>query len=307
MASSQGSLNVYVRAFANTEALNDYNWPLFASLTNSAAATLSSIFYSSNTGYNSITNTEPAVGHDASYTNVLSGYHNTNGNDYAQIVSVTSTQIVVKIYKSSYLDLTTVYRIGFRFYTQRLNPSGCNNVSVYTARYSWPYGASTGSWSVSCGVGGYMFYAIFSGYYPASPLDQWPSWIGGDTYQLTFNFNSISEDATNNANFLFVTASIVYESSAYYAESGCGCCYAPCVNYCCNSDYTCCCSYCDSATCCCSDACCNYPCATYCSCRHIQGWDYFIVTGTQNAAWNQPSSAIASAANIYLVSNQYSV
>jgi hypothetical protein len=47
MACSQGSFDVMVKAFANQDAYNDYNWPLFASQTGSTL-TLNTMWYSNN-------------------------------------------------------------------------------------------------------------------------------------------------------------------------------------------------------------------------------------------------------------------
>jgi hypothetical protein len=103
--------------------------------------------------------------------------------------------------------------MGFRFYTQRLNPTGSCTVSAWSNRYGTIYNyyqGYNGINSVTCGTNGKMFYAIFYSYY-AGFVGTWGQMHAGDYFELTFSFtNTIGLDVTNNANYLFVTASILY-------------------------------------------------------------------------------------------------
>lgn len=314
MASSQANLDVYVRAFANVQAYNDYNWPIVASLTNTDF-TFNSIFYSSYPSYSARTTSEttystavPSTDSYSNYFNVLSSSGtNTDTSGYSKIITVTSTQIVVRVMRTGSWDTSTVYRMGFRFYSTRLTPSGCNSVSISSNRYGASYFyPSNGVWSKTCGTDttNRMFFVVWYFYQNVNTLNQWPYWYGGDYYDMTFNFNSIGQDAVNYANMLSVTASIIYQTSRYYTsnEGQCGCCSSNC---CTGTCYDTCSDIYSSWSC--NPHCCNPICCTPCSCRWIYGWDYFTVTGDNNNYWTQPTNAIAAGASINLVSNQYSV
>lgn len=154
-----------------------------------------------------------------------------------------------------------------------------------------------------------MFYAVFYSYHDAF-VGIWGQMYGGDYIDLTFSFsNTIGLDVSNNANYLFVTASIVYENTVYYTNDlgHCGCCSY--CNYwaCCNNDYCCWNGYYYYICCCSYGYCGSQYCCSYCSCRYLLGWNYWTITGNSNSGWAQPSTAIAQNANIYLVSNQYNV
>jgi len=188
--------------------------------------------------------------------------NNIRTEGYSTITYVSSTQIKVKLYSSVSRSLHKAFRMGFRFYTPRLTTTSCQSVSVWTSRWGWNNfngnSYSPGSFGVYCGNGGSntrRFYAIFDMYYTSSSSRypyQWPNLSNGDTYEFTFTFSSVSGDATNYPNYLWVSASMLWEDSYYYYRSStCGCCYQPC----CSVDIFGICLY----TCC----------QTYCNCRRI--------------------------------------
>jgi hypothetical protein len=218
MASSQSDLNVYVRAFANPQAYADYNWPLLASLT-SNGYTFKSMYYSGypswggtrdDSGTNSGLAMNPGTDSYSNYVNIWQSWSQTDTGGFTNIIGATSNSIIVRFCKSSSQDFSTTWRMTFRFYTERLTPSGCNSVSIKSSRYGWGYYGSTGYWSKTCGVGDRMFYVTYHFYRPVYTMDQWPYWYGGDYYDLHFSFDSVGQDSTNNAQYLFASASIIY-------------------------------------------------------------------------------------------------
>ena len=71
----------------------------------------------------------------------------------------------------------------------------------------------------TCGTGDRMFFASFYMYRENNlTQNQWRSWTSGQHYDLTFNFNSITDDADTNYEQLFVTATLVYENTIFYRD-----------------------------------------------------------------------------------------
>jgi len=188
------------------------------------------ISFASNPSYDVYTNTEMPFGNVMDLTTGSNGVtrtrifnnQNTRTEGYATILSVTSTQIQVRLYASVSKSFYKVFRMGFRFYTPRLLPGTCSSVSVYTSRWGWNNfngnSYSPGSFSVNCGNGGTnsrKFYAIFDMWYTTTQSRypyQWPDYSNGDTYDFTFTFSSVSGAAvTDYPNYLWVSASMLWE------------------------------------------------------------------------------------------------
>ena len=235
-------------------------------------------------------------------TRILNG-HNIRTEGYSQITYVSSSQIKVKLYASVSKSFYKVFRMGFRFYTPRLKTTTCSSVSVWTSRWGWNNfngnAYSPGSFGVYCGNAGSnsrRFYAIFDMYFTTSHSRypyQWPNYSNGDTYEFTFNFNSVSGHHNNYPGYLWVSASMLWEETYwYYRSSTCGCCSYYCCNYCCCNSY-------DNSYCC--SNCCSY----YCNCRRILGYSYYTFTGTQSKGYYQSPGAFADSAGINLSSRNY--
>ena len=155
-------------------------------------------------------------------TRIFNG-HNTRTEGYSTILSVTSTQVRVRLYASTSRAFHKVFRMGFRFYAPRLILTGCTGVSVWTSRWGWNNfngnAASPGSFGVHCGNGlssgsSRRFYAFFDMYYTISYStypNQWPNYSNGDTYDFTFTFSSVTGAAvTDYPNYLWVSASMLW-------------------------------------------------------------------------------------------------
>ncbi len=307
--SDQYNFDIRVYAWANVQAFNDRNWLLFSSQTNSQWS-YQYIYYASDPSYSVLNAAERSFGgvmdlptsdSTVGRTHILTSSNHVQTSGSANVFYVSSTQIKVRLSSTASKSFYKVYRMGFRFYTPRLKTTTCSSVSVWTSRWGWNnfngYANSPSSFVVSCGNAGAntrRFYAIFDMYYTPSSTTypyQWPDFGGSDTYEFTFTFSSVSGDVGTYPNYLWVSASMVFEESYYYYQSStCGC---GCSSYCCQ---TCCCSY-------CCQSCCHY----YCNCRKMLGWDYYTFTGTQSVGYTQPSNALADGISIDLVSNQYNV
>lgn len=185
---------------------------------------------------------------------------------YAKIISLSSTSIVVRLYRSTNADFSNVYRMVFRFYAERLSFSGCSSVSFTSNRYSSNHRALSG-----CGSSGRYFWADYS--YYSNNYIEWPYWYGGDYYDFTFSFSSITGDVSNDPNYLFISSTINWWKSVWHVtdNSKCGC-YNPTVTCC--SSYTC--GYPDYNSCCGYN--CN-PCQYYYSCRWHYDYGTFLLTG----------------------------
>lgn len=309
--SDQTNFDVRVYVWANPQAYAERSWIMYTSTT-ASDWTYDSIGYASDTGFSQMSGAEKPFGNSVmdltsgangvGYTRIFNG-HNTRTEGYSDIYYVSSNQIKVRLYASVSRSFAQVWRMGFRFYTPRLTVDSCSSISVYTSRWgTLPFSsaASPGSISSYCGTGGTgsrRFYAIFDMYYTTSSSrnsDQWPSFSNGDTYEFTFTFSSVGGDRGNYPNYLWVSASMLFENDYYYYQhSICGCCSRPCCT-----------------SCCCSGSCCSYccdPCCTYCTCRDMRWWDYYTFTGTQGVGYEQPANLIASGASIDLLSTQYGV
>ena len=109
------------------------------------------------------------------------------------------------------------YRMGFRFYTPRLTYSGISNTVSVVHRYGYnPSWCVSGSCSITCGTGDRMFYCNFYMMRNVETQNQWRYWNSGDYYDMTFSFSSIGEDSTSNYDHVFITASLIWETSRYY-------------------------------------------------------------------------------------------
>lgn len=254
----------------------------------------------------------PTSDSSVGYRRILTTSNKVRTEGYANVFFVSSTQIKIRLYASNTAEFYKAYRMGFRFYTPRLMTTSCSGVSVWSSRWGTNNfngnSRSPGSFSVNCGNAGSntrRFYAIFYMWYTTTSDTypyQWPSYSGGDTYEFTFTFSSVTGDVTNYPNYLWVSASLLFENSYwYYRESICGCCYQPCCDSSCGYwtgpswDQT------------WVSSCCYTCCVTYCNCRRIEGWDYYTFTGTQGVGYAPTSNSLASSTTISLVSNQYGV
>lgn len=119
MASSQSNFDVTVSAFADVNAFNDGNWPIYYSSTDSNY-NLIGMLYNSNTGYAAKTASEVTDLGNAypanNYANIF-GSGSVQRGGYTAITYVSSTQIRVTVYRDYNQDFSNVYRMGFRFYT----------------------------------------------------------------------------------------------------------------------------------------------------------------------------------------------
>ena len=109
----------------------------------------------------------------------------------------------MRVYRGSNADFSNVYRMTFRFYTDRLTPSGCTGVSFTSNRYSSNHKSLT-----SCGTSSRHFWAIYNFY--STGGNSWPYWYAGDYYDFTFTFNSVSGDVSSNSIWMFGHTSITW-------------------------------------------------------------------------------------------------
>jgi hypothetical protein len=170
-----------------------------------------------------------------------------DGSGYSQVISVSSTQVKVRMYLNGPYDFySQTFRLVFRYYFGRLTFSGtCSIANIYSSRYGNNYWCLSGSCSATCGNLDRQIYASFYMYRAQTSQYQWPYWYGGDYLDLTFTFGSVGGDVSNNANQLFVQGTLVWENTAYYYNNigKCGCCGNCCCNTCYQSCLVCdCCS-----------------------------------------------------------------
>lgn len=138
---------------------------------------------------------------------------------YAKITSISSTQIKVKVYRSSNHDFSNVYRMTFRFYSERVSPNSCNDVTFVSSRYSDNHNTETDR-----GAESRYFWVQYNFY--STNGNSWPYWYGGDYYEFTFTFSSTGGDSTDPAIYFFVHSTITWEKSIYHHDDydKCGCC-----------------------------------------------------------------------------------
>lgn len=236
MECNHANFNLMIRAFANPDAYTNNNWPLFFDQTN-VNWNLNQMWYSDYASWGGARTTyeypfsqmsPPTNDGYSSLVRVFQpGMRMENG--YSQVISVSSTQIRVRVLMNSRnYDFQYTYRMGFRFYTSRLQVSGntCSSVSIWSSRYTTNGWCRQGSCSYSCGTGDRMFYVAFYLYRNAESQSQWPTWIAGDYYDITFNFNAVAGDVSNYPNEVYAQATLVWENTIYHInnQGKCDCC-----------------------------------------------------------------------------------
>ena len=127
----------------------------------------------------------------ASSTRILSSSNQVRTEGYARIQAVTSNSITAQVYgsPSSSLDRSPAFRVGFRFYTQRLTTTSCSSVSLRINGYPLSNWASDNSAiSYTCGNGGTnsrkFFALVYMNRQPSTTTHpyQWPNYYLGTTY-----------------------------------------------------------------------------------------------------------------------------
>lgn len=118
-----------IRAYANSQsyATSD-GWALFRGST--AGYSIVEMHYTSGTHSST---SAPSVSYSTSEL-FSNSWVDTGG--YAKITSMSSTQVKVKLYRSSNHDFSNVYKMTFRFYSERINPNTCTDVTFVSSRYS---------------------------------------------------------------------------------------------------------------------------------------------------------------------------
>lgn len=155
------------------------------------------MYYSYNTGsYDS--QSAPNTG---GWTARLYGSNWYDSGSYAVILSYSSTSIRVRLYRGNNKDLQNVFRMTFRFYTERLTPSGCNGVTIQSNRYGTNFRSLN-----DYGTYSRHFYATYS--YLTNGNMYWPYWYANEYLDFTFSFSSVSGDVNNGADQMFVTATV---------------------------------------------------------------------------------------------------
>jgi hypothetical protein len=121
-----------------------------------------------------------------------------------RLMAVSTTSVTVRVVFANNYDFSdAVYRMGFRFYFERLTFSGsCSVASVYSNQHGWNGNAwcQQGGCSNKCEIGDRMFFIGFSLYRDAYYQRQWPYWSAGYYYDFVINFGSVGQDSNNNAN-----------------------------------------------------------------------------------------------------------
>ena len=276
---------VEVRVYANSQSYaTSGGWALFRGTTGSY--NLADVYFTSGSW-----SSTSSPNHPAYYDRLItSGWTDTSG--YAQILSVSSTQIKVRVRRGSAASFNNVYQMTFRFYTERLNFSGCQGVSFTSNRYSANFKSLSGCYGTD------RYFHTYYNFYSTGG-NSWPYWYANDYFDFTFTFSSITGDVSNNPNFLFITSSINWYQSIYHHNDHgkCGCCGNCCSSYCCGWD--------DGS---CDRYCCSYYCCSYCSCRWYYSYGTFLLTGRYDINPYEPSiSTLAQSHSVELVSRQYNV
>lgn len=143
MACSQNDFDVTVKVFANQDAYSDYNWPLYSSTTNSNW-NLNKMYYSAYPGWTNngayergFYTINPSGEYNASSVKMFDG-STTMDSGYTKILSVSTNSIKIRILLSNndYNFGDSTYRIGFRFYTERLTYVGpCSITTIYSSQH----------------------------------------------------------------------------------------------------------------------------------------------------------------------------
>ena len=269
----QGGTQVEVRLYANSQSYaTSGGWAIYSGTT--GGYNLVDMFYTSG---NYASTSAPNTGGN---TARIYGSEWADTAGYSRIIGLSTTQIVVRLYRGNNAGFSDVYQMIFRFYVERLSFGTCQSVSFFSSRNSWNFRSLT-----SCGTSGKHFWAIYE--YYSNNYIEWPYWYGGDYYDFYFTFSSISGDVSNDAAQLFVSTTINWQKSVWHVTDNdkCGC-HAP------------------GDSCCCWYTC--YPCHYYHSCRWYYDWGTFLLTGGNVQAWT-PGRSLASSHAVDLISRQRGV
>ena len=124
------STAVELRVYANSQAYaSSDGWALVRGTT--GGYTMAAIYYSS--GSHSSTS---APGIPSRSSQLFDNNWVEHSNGYTKILSYSSTHISLRIYRGANYGFDNVYRMTFRFYTERFSVSGCNDVTFSSSRYS---------------------------------------------------------------------------------------------------------------------------------------------------------------------------
>lgn len=193
----QGGTQVEVRLYANSQSYSiPGGWAIYASTT--PGYNIVDMFYTS--GSYASTSAPNTGGQTAR----LYGSNWADTAGYARIIGLSTTQIVVRLYRGNSASFYNVFSMIFRFYVERLSFNACQSVTFWNSRH--------GSFSRSlyqCSQSGKHFWAWYS-YYVNGGFD-WPYWYGGDYYDFTFTFSSITGDISNDANQLYISTTINWQ------------------------------------------------------------------------------------------------
>lgn len=274
ISSDQAGTQVEVRIYANSQAYaSSGGWPFYYGTT--PGFTIRDTYYISNTGYSSTSGPPSSYSVTRLYS---SSWADTGG--YAQILSVNTNSINVRLYRSSTISFPNVYEIWFRFYSERLTFNTCTGATMSSPWYGTNFRSYAG-----CGAFDKHFYVYYS--YMSNGGQDFPTWHSGYYIDFTVTFNSITGDSSNDPSALYLHATISYFSSVYYySNTGqCGCTYG--------WDWDCCWSY-------------NYACRTPNDCRWYYGYNTFLLTGGAVTPFNTQST-LANSYSVDILSRQRGV
>jgi len=164
-------------------------------------------------------------------TRILSSSNNVRTEGCAKILGVTSTTVTVSLYGAVFQSMYPVYRLGFRFYTQRFSVTNCIGVTMTVSgwtSFSWTgsYNPNAGSIQVA-GIGNGQNNAAANKFYTILYMMRYPSYTtwpyqwwdfssSGTTYTFTFTFSSVQGDFSYKPNSLWISASMIWENSYWY-------------------------------------------------------------------------------------------
>ena len=135
---------------------------------------------------------------------MLDGNSLMDSGGYVKLLAVSTSSVTVRIVLATNRDWDfsdATYRMGIRFYTERLTYSGpCSVYSIYSQQYGWNGWCQQGGCSTTCQVADRKFWIGFSLYRNDYYQRQWPYWSAGYYYDIVINFNSVGQDSNNFAN-----------------------------------------------------------------------------------------------------------
>jgi hypothetical protein len=201
----QANTQVQIRLYANSQSFdNNAGWAIYISTT-SNTYNLVDMYYHHDPGYDYNSQSYPGNFNGNHAKLYDSSWADTSG--FSKIISVSTSSITIRVQRNSNWNPGETYRIGFRFYTERIQGAGSCTLTSLTKN-----GGSHGIPNFQ--NGGCSFHDRHVYMYITTESNSnhyFPFWYAGEYYDFTFSASSsFSGDITNNPNLLFASTTIAW-------------------------------------------------------------------------------------------------